>query len=130
MKQRFLSVHVDFAGFTASIICAVHCGMLPVLLTLSASGRLAWFGNPVVDFGFIGLSFLFAFWALGRNFRRHHHIRKAVIVIAMGFVCILVGHLLHGNWEYVLSAFGGITIASGHILNWRMARTSTCCTTH
>lgn len=129
-KQFFSYSHVDLAGFSASMICAVHCAFLPVVFTVSALGGLSWLASPVVEIGFIIISVMVALFALGRNFRRHKHIRLAIQVVAVGFVFLLSAHLVEGNLHHWMSALGGLTIASGHILNWHLARTSPCCETH
>ena len=129
-KQFFTHTHLDLAGFYASTACAVHCAFLPVMFTISALGGLAWLASPVIELSFILTSVVIAGFALGRNFRRHKHIRLAIQVVAAGFALLLTAHFMHGNWHNWLSAAGGFTIAGGHLLNWHLARKSPCCETH
>ena len=132
MQKRFFTyAHTDLIGFSTSMLCAVHCAFLPILLTVSTLGGLEWLSSPVLEVGFIIASIAIATFALGRNFRKHKHIRLAIQVVAVGFTLVLISRFMpHGNAHHILSAIGGITIAGGHILNWRLARKSECCTTH
>ena len=131
LKQFFSYSHVDLAGFSASMLCAIHCAALPVILTLGATGGLNWLESPVLEIFFIVTSIVIAVFALGRNFRKHKHIRLAIQVVAAGFALIIVSRLMpHGDLHHILSAIGGVTIAAGHILNWHLAKTSPCCNEH
>ena len=76
------------------------------------------------------MSIAIAVFALGRNFRRHKHIQRAIKVVTLGFALILISRFMHGNAHHILSAIGGITIAGGHILNWHLAKKSPCCEVH
>jgi uncharacterized membrane protein len=125
----FSHAHTDLVGFTASMACALHCSLLPFILTVSTLGGLKWLANPWIEVLFITLSVVIATIALGRNFRKHKHIMRAIQVVAVGFALLIASRFFEGNPEHVLSALGGIVIATGHILNWRLARTSPCCRT-
>jgi hypothetical protein len=130
MKARFLSLNLDFFGFSASMVCAVHCGVLPILLTLSAFGGLHWMHTPWIEFGFIGISMIIAAIALTRNFFKHVHIRKALYIVLIGFLLLLLGRFSNSFFEAFWSVVGGLAIATGHIVNWQLARRSECCKTH
>lgn len=131
MMSRFFSkVHPDSVGFAASMACAVHCGMLPFILTFSALSGWRWLAEPWIEIGFIILSFVIALIAIGRNFGRHKHILLAIKVITAGFAVILLSRFMeHGTAEHMVTAAGGVLIAIGHVLNWRLARKSACCAT-
>ena len=131
MRKRFFAyAHTDLVGFSASAVCAVHCGLLPVILTFSALSGLAWLANPWVEGTFIVSSIAIAIFALGRNFRRHLHIQRAIQIVAVGFTLIILSRFFEGNVHGVMAATGGMVVASGHIVNWQLARKSVCCNTH
>jgi len=131
MRKRFFAyAHTDLVGFYASAVCAVHCGLLPVVLTVSALSGLTWLANPWVEGTFILSSIVIAIFALGRNFKRHMHIRMAIQIVAVGFTLIILSRFFDGSMHGGMAAIGGMTVAAGHIVNWRLARKSVCCTTH
>ena len=86
--------------------------------------------NPWIELSFIIASMGIAFFALGKNFRKHKHILRAIQVVIAGFVLIVGSHFLpfDTTLTHVLAALGGLTVAAGHILNWQLAKKSTCCT--
>ncbi len=127
MRKFFSQIHADSLGFSASMVCAVHCGLLPFVLTLTSLSSLSWLAHPWMDVSFIGASMVIAMFALGRNFVRHRHIRLALGIISAGFALIIIAHFVHGYPGYVVAVFGGITVAAGHIVNWRLAQRSACC---
>lgn len=130
MKQFFTYAHADVFGFTASAICAVHCAALPLVFTMGMLGGLEWLASPWIEITFIFLSIGIATFALGRNFRKHKHIRRAVQVVALGFALIIGSRFMHGDMHHILTAAGGLIVAAGHVLNWQLARKSECCQTH
>ncbi|MDX1476584.1 MAG: MerC domain-containing protein [Saprospiraceae bacterium] len=130
MRRFFTYAHTDLLGFSASMLCAVHCGLLPVILTLSVLNGLQWLAEPWIETTFLATSIVIAIIALGRNFRNHKHILRAIQVVALGFVLIIASRFLphETSLHFLMAALGGLTVAAGHILNWRLARKSPCCT--
>ena len=71
MKNQFVGLHPDFMGFSASLLCAVHCAALPFLLTLAPLAGLQFLRNPWVEYALILISFGIACYALIPGYRRH-----------------------------------------------------------
>ena len=119
MRPRFLALHLDAVGFFASLLCAVHCMLLPFLLIFLPLAELDYWLGPVAEYVFIGGSFLISAATLLNTYHRH---RKKIVFISMlaGFLLILLGLLLgHSHTlELVLTAVGGLLVALGHFLNW------------
>ena len=47
--------NLDRAGMSASLLCAVHCAFLPLLLAALPTFGLAWLDSPVVDWSMSGV---------------------------------------------------------------------------
>lgn len=124
MKQKFFSLNLDFLGFSASMVCALHCMALPLVMTFSALSGLAWLENPWIEAIFIGLSFGIASWSLTRSYRLHQQM-AAIRIVVIGFVFIIVSRFADHGWEPILAAVGGMTIAGAHWKNWRLQGCST-----
>jgi hypothetical protein len=122
MKQKFFSPNLDFFGFSASMLCAVHCMALPLVMMFGALSGLAWLENPWIEAIFIGLSFVIATWSLTRSYLLHHHHFTAIRMVAIGFVFLLISRFVEHNWEPILAAVGGITIAGAHWKNWKLQK--------
>lgn len=125
MKQQFLSINLDFIGFSASLLCAIHCAALPFLLTLVPLTGLQILSNPWVEYSIIIFSFIIASSSLIHGYRRHHHIIIPLIVVFAGFVLIGMGHSLEGEWpEIVFTPIGATIIAIAHLINWKYVQRS------
>ncbi|NUO00323.1 MAG: MerC domain-containing protein [Saprospiraceae bacterium] len=120
MKTKFLSFNADFAGFVASMLCAIHCAALPFVLTVGALSNLAWLEHGLVEVIFITLSIIIASWSLIRSYFFHHRSMRAVYIAIAGFSVIIASRFVEGDWEHWLTMAGGIIIAIAHTVNWRL----------
>ena len=120
MKNQFVGLHLDFVGFSTSLLCAIHCVALPFLLSLSPLAGLQFIDTPWIEYAIIALSLLIASNALFRSYHKHHKKPFALIIAAAGFILIGAGQLLEPEWkEVLLTSFGGVTVAIAHLLNWK-----------
>jgi hypothetical protein len=94
MKQQFPGLHLDFIGFSASLLCALHCIALPFVVSLAPLAGLRYLENPWLELSLFAGSFLIAAWALLRAYHRHHHNPIALLIVGMGFALIGLGLLL------------------------------------
>lgn len=120
MKNKFFSFHLDFLGFSASVLCAVHCMAIPVVMAVGAFSGLAWISNPWMEAGFIGLSFGIASWSLLQSYFQHHRQYLPLRIVAVGFALLLLSRFTGQAWEPFLAALGGIAVAGAHWANWRL----------
>jgi hypothetical protein len=120
MKQPFLSLNLDFIGFSASLLCAVHCAALPFLLTLAPLAGLQLLSNLWIEYSIIIFSFIIASSSIIHGYRRHHHLTTPLIMVLLGFALIGIGHSLEGEWqETVFTPMGATLIAIAHNINWK-----------
>lgn len=120
MKNRFVGLHLDFIGFSASMACALHCAALPFLLMLAPLAGLEFLENPWIEFSFIAASFGIAMYALSHGYRKHHHKAQSLMMAGLGFLLIASGQLIHSEaLEIPLMASGGGIVAFAHLINWR-----------
>ncbi len=120
MKNQFVGLHPDFMGFSASLLCAVHCAALPFLLTLAPLAGLQFLRNPWVEYALILISFGIACYALIPGYRRHHRKPLALILVLLGFLLIGAARFLEP--EAVLTSSGAVLIAIAHLINWKQVR--------
>jgi len=119
VMNRFFGNHLDFFGFSASLICAVHCISLPLLLAFGSVTVAKWMANPILEWSFILVSAIIVLASIFPSYRKHG---KAMVLVMAVFGLFLIGvdHLAHLHIiHHVLSAIGGVLIASAHFLNWR-----------
>jgi hypothetical protein len=120
MKIQFVGPHLDFVGFSTSMLCAIHCAILPFLLTLTPLAGLQFLENHWIEYAIIFLSFVIASLALIHGYRKHHRKPMALIIVSIGFMLIGAGQWSHSeSTEAILTTFGGLTIAIAHVVNWK-----------
>ncbi|MFZ3485392.1 MerC domain-containing protein [Sphingomonas sp. 3-13AW] len=119
---------LDAAAMGASLLCLMHCLLLPTLLV--AVPMLAAF--LTLPESFHALAFAFAVptsaLALGLGYRRHRH-PLPLAIAAVGLPLLGAGAFLPtGPWlEMTLSVTGALLLALGHAWNWRAGmRPATC----
>ncbi|MCZ4243967.1 MerC domain-containing protein [Pedobacter punctiformis] len=123
MKSSRITFTLDKLGITASTACAVHCALLPFLLTLLPLWGLDFLANPAVEITMIGISLCLGIWSLSRSYRNHHHKILPVILLTAGFIFIGFGHFSGIRFlEPVLIPLGGFTIALAHFINLKFTR--------
>lgn len=123
MKEQFAGFHLDFIGFMASLICAIHCAGVPLLLTLMPLMGLSFLENPWIEYSMILLSLVIAFFALLRGYRKFHKRPTALIVACVGFVLIGLGRVIHAEIsEIAFTSLGAIAISVAHFINWEHLR--------
>ena len=117
-----MGLHPDFIGSSASLLCALHCAALPLLLSLAPLAGLGFLRNPWIEYSVILLSLSIASYALMHGYRRHHQPR-ALVWVAVGFVLIGTGHLSSAEWKEITLTSGGATmVAIAHLINWRQIK--------
>lgn len=127
MKEKFFQPHLDFFGFSASMLCAVHCMAVPLVVTFGALSGLAWLTNPWVEITLIAASIWIASWSLTRSYFKYHRRFTAISIVAGGFALLIVSRFVAHEWEPIMAVLGGVTIATAHWINWRLCRQCNNC---
>lgn len=116
---------VDIVGFWTSAACALHCLILPLLLTMGASSGLAFLDQPYVEGSIIALSVLFGLSSMLPSYFRHHRKFSALCFLFLGFALIGLSRIAAFEaWEIMLTSSGAALVASAHIINYRLRKGS------
>ncbi|MEO8748348.1 MAG: MerC domain-containing protein [Rhodanobacter sp.] len=115
----------DRVGTGASLLCAIHCAVLPFVLVLLPVMGLGFLANDRFESGFVMFASVLAMIVLTRGFRRHQQPLPLVLAV-LGIALLLLGvtsvmgHsvMLHS----VLVSSGGLSLASAHFFNLRTAQ--------
>ncbi len=121
MKSIIKSTRLDQLGITASIACAIHCALLPLLITSLPLLGLEFLANIWVEISMICLSLFIGTYALSTSYPKHKRIIPIAILVA-GFLFIGSGHLLFETMEAILVPAGGLIIATAHWMNWKYSK--------
>ena len=83
-------------GVWASLLCAIHCTILPLLMILLPTAGVYLFINETFEFVLLGISLLFNITNVCCGYRQHKS-NKAVAVLALGLFIFVVGRLMHNH---------------------------------
>ncbi|HUO57312.1 MAG TPA: MerC domain-containing protein, partial [bacterium] len=117
----------DGLGAALSLVCAVHCALLPFVLALLPLAGLAFLKDERLEIGLILTSLSVAAFALARGFGRHRDWRVPAVGL-MGTVLWGCGHFfLAQPWEGLAMGLGGCHLAAAQWLNLRLCRHCDAC---
>ncbi len=105
---------------TASILCAIHCAFVPLLLTALPLLGLSFLANPWVEWSMIGFALMIGVYAIGSSYWFTHRKVLPIALMAAGFLTIIAGHLFITDWhEAIIVPIGGLLIATAHFFNFK-----------
>lgn len=121
---------LDRAGMSASLACAVHCAVLPLLLAALPAIGLAWLDSEWVDWTMVVLAAVIAFRAHCGGFTVHRRclpagVAAAGLLVIVTTICLLKGSASH----HYIQASGAMVVASSHFLNRHLCRNCVACNT-
>ncbi len=134
----------DILGLVASVGCAVHCAVTPVVIAFLPTWGLSWLGHPSVHQWMFYICLLVGIAAFIPGLKRHRKIMPVVIgcigLAIVGTAAFIPGNgSMIGNWIVPwLTPVGGVLLVLAHLLNHHfghacdhfIARSPQCCSGH
>ncbi len=119
-----LKINWDALGVTASLACAVHCALLPLVLT-----SLPLFGVNIIDNSRFELMMIFVAFSIGvyallHGLRKHHGKKLPLLLFSGGMLCLFAKQRWH-EWQLWFLIPAVLLILSAHYLNFRLTRKKT-----
>ncbi|HEX9514478.1 MAG TPA: MerC domain-containing protein [Puia sp.] len=114
-------INWDALGITTSILCAIHCAILPLVVASLPILGVNIVHNLFFEYGMIGLAFVIGSWALSHGFRKHHRQFTPWLLFTGGMLFLIAKQLWH-HYEFRLLPFAVILIVAAHIQNYRLCR--------
>ena len=118
------SALLDRIGATGSLVCAVHCAVLPLLIALLPSlGIAQWLGEGF-ERGFVVFASLYGVAILAWSYRRHRTLRALVLLLpglAALWAAVTIPALHQALVPHaVVMTFGGTLVGLAHLANLRL----------
>jgi hypothetical protein len=114
-------INWDTLGIAASLACAIHCAILPLIFT-----SLPVFGFNIIENQFfeivmVVIAFAIGIYSLYHGYKKHHHNLLPIAVFTAGFIFLVLKLFLveYENWLLV-PAVSGIIFA--HMINYKACR--------
>jgi len=114
--KRFIGFNPDFIGSLAALVCAVHCMVFPVLLSIGLVSSSS--HNHAFDFIFMAAGIVIAAYVLVKDYLKHK-VFLPLAISTMGFFVLFVGVESHGSL-FFLSVIGGVMVTAAHYHNWKL----------
>ena len=114
----------DRVGLAASLLCAIHCALVPLALSLLPALGLKFGGWVDIDQAFVVFAGLLGATTMTLGYRRHRAFR-AWALLAAGLVLVCLGSFTplhsHGVGHAAVMTVGGLALAGAHLLNLRLS---------
>jgi hypothetical protein len=123
-----IKLNWDGLGIVTSVLCAIHCGLLPLLLPALPLLGINIIHNAAFEWSMIAIAFFVGIYSLYHGFKKHHHSYKPVIIFVVGFVFLVAKEFL--NHQIIMLLFAVILIITAHIINYRLCAISKCSSPH
>jgi hypothetical protein len=127
---RGASLPVDAVGTIASLTCAIHCALMPVIATSLPLIGLGFLADEGMEVALSLLSSVLAVAGFGLGFRRHRSLRPLVFLPA-GIILFVLGRVAEGSgWGRACLPClvgGGLLLAVAQIQNRRLCLSCPAC---
>lgn len=127
---------LDKVGMVASITCAIHCMVMPFIITLVPVFGLSLFATEDFEWFLLMLSAIFGITSLCFGFKKHKSYR-AFSFLGIGLTLIVVGRLMHQHLEHyktfqidiylIFLVMGAVLVSLSHWLNNKLCNSCPPC---
>lgn len=119
-------VNWDALGITASVACAIHCALLPLVLT-----SLPVFGVEIIDNAGFEIMMIIIAAAIGaysllHGYRKHHHQLTPLLIFSAGVLFLCAKQVWHQQQLWLLPP-AVFLIVTAHYLNYRSCKKPVHC---
>ena len=118
-------INYDALGIAASLACAIHCAVLPLLIS-----SLPVFGTDIIDNSFfeylmIAVAMAVGLQSLWHGYRKHHGRIAPMMIFGTGMVLLLLKQFFHSHQLYFLIP-AVVAIVVAHLYNFQMCKKAGC----
>ena len=109
----------DAAGIAASVLCAIHCALLPLFLTSLPLMGINIIHNNWFEVTMITAAFVIGSNALYHGFKKHHGNILPLLLFAGGMVFLVAKQVWH-NYELFFLLPAVVCVVTAHTINYRL----------
>src|SRR5689334_23184430 len=121
MFSTIRKINWDALGIATSIACAIHCALLPLILTSLPLFGINIIHNLSFELFMIMLACCIGAYSLYHGWKLHHHRWLPLIIFSCGMMLLLGKQVWH-NYEIFFLIPGASSIVSAHYLNYSFCR--------
>jgi hypothetical protein len=122
-------INWDALGIATSVACAIHCTLLPVLVSTLPVFGINIIHNSFFEWGMIALAFVVGSYSLFHGYAKHHHSFIPVYIFSTGFVFLVLKQFFHPveNWFLIPAV---CLIIGAHYYNYQLCHRRRCTSSH
>jgi MerC mercury resistance protein len=124
-----IKLNWDAMGIATSVACAIHCALLPVLVSTLPVFGINIIHNSFFEWGMIALAFVVGAYSLFHGYFNHHRAITPVSIFAFGFIFLVLKQFFP-QFEYLFLAIAVCLIIAAHYYNYRLCHKSKCASPH
>src|SRR6187431_2608017 len=113
-----LKMNWDGLGIATSVACAIHCAVLPLVLTSLPLFGINVIHNQTFEWFMIFIAFSIGVYALYHGYITHHHSFFPMSLFSVGFVFLSAKQFTNHHLIFLIIAVS--LIISAHYLNFRL----------
>jgi hypothetical protein len=121
-----LHINWDALGISATLACAIHCALLPLLMSSLPLFGINIIHNLFFEAGMIAAAAVIGGYSLWHGYRRHHHNLFPFFIFFGGMLCLILKQFVV-EFHYWLLIPAVVFIISAHLLNWKLCRRAKHC---
>jgi hypothetical protein len=121
---------LDWLGAAASLACAAHCAVMPLLIGLLPFVGLGFLAGEWTEWALAGLSIGVGSLSLIPSYARKHRQWRPLLLFAFGaslIIAVLLFAEEGSHQEAPAMALGALMIACAHMVNLRLCRSCAAC---
>ena len=120
-----ISMHIkinwDALGIATSIACAIHCALLPILLTSLSIFGIELIDNRLFEMGMIILAFAIGSYAFYHGWKHHHKSILPFLIFCLGIGCLFAKQVWH-QWQLWFLVPAVLLIVTAHYINFKLSK--------
>ncbi len=123
-----MKLNWDGLGIATSILCAIHCALLPLMLTSLPLLGINIIHNLFFEWLMVIIAIGVGIYSLSHGYKRHHHQLLPIIVFSIGAFFLVIKQFIHTEFTFLTIAV--VCIISAHYINYRLCTRSKCSSVH
>ena len=114
-------INWDAFGIAASVACAIHCAVLPLILSSLPLFGISIIENQGFEFIMIALAFIVGVYSLYHGRKKHHHSFYPMLLFAAGISLLFIKSMLHSHSLMLLLPAVSLVVVA-HYVNYKLCR--------
>jgi uncharacterized membrane protein YoaK (UPF0700 family) len=114
-------INWDAFGIAASVACAIHCAVLPLILSSLPLFGINIIENQGFEFLMIALAFVVGVYSLYHGRKKHHHSFYPMLLFAAGISLLFIKSMLHSHSLMLLLPAVSLVVVA-HYVNYKLCR--------